>query len=265
MTVLFVTSFSPAMYAASAQPFLESFLARQRGASIVVGYEGEMPPLLRSEKIIPHALETDKFLQDWLEANRDVIPAALGGDWAGCACSRRHPRFPEKLAHELFCPGGYFNYNASLFFRKVATLRTALARARRKKLDTLVWMDCDCVIHQALSRLFLRSLLNSSDCAVLQGDRRVIEACVMIFNLKGKGGHVLDAVFEDYISGDFRKQKRWDDGNLFTRVLERRQDFVKRDLVANNGGDSKTIPLSPLAIYVEHAKGRHKKLGIFGG
>lgn len=265
MHALFVTSFSPAMYMASAKLCLESFLALQRGADIVVGYEGKMPPLLRSEKIIPHALDRDDFLQSWLLANRDIIPAALGGEWAGCACSRRHPRHPEKLAHELFCPGGYFNYNASLFFRKVATLRTALMRAVRKKTDTLVWMDCDCVIHQPMSRLFLRNLMASRDCAVLQGDRRVIEACVMIFDVRRKGGQILDAVFEAYVSGAFRRHKRWDDGNLFTRVLEQRKDLTFKDLVANNGGNSKTMPLSPLATYVEHRKGKHRKLGIFGG
>lgn len=254
--VLFVTSFSPDLYEASGRQLIESFARVGQPGRLLVCYEGGRPPL-PEPPCVGFDLDADPFLKNWLAANRDVIPEHLGGLTKICTCpdaEKRHSRH-----HVRGCHWQWMNRNASRWFRKVASLRRAAALAPAYDADLVVWLDSDVVFKRALPSATLAAWLGNYGVFVCRGHRPAVEAGVVGLALSQGGRAFVDALCREYVSRDYLKLERWDDGFVMAVLADRKVCRV-RDLVHPTKWKNKTnnvIPTTVLAPYLDHLKGRH--------
>lgn len=259
---VYVTSFSADMLAATGQRVVNSFTKSGTPGRLVVYGEG-IPVggvvVKDGKRVTVRSIDGDKFLADWLAANRDIIPDYLGGTAKPCDC----PNVQKWNAkHKFGCPRQWMNRNASRWFRKPVAVRRAAAE---EAADLLVWIDADVRFVGAVPAGFWDGLLGGSGVAYCKGHRPAVESGVVVFD-KGKGGReILSEWCDRYSSGNFRADERWDDGYQLA-VTVSRSSFPSVDLVHPSKWKGKTndvIPTTPIAAYLVHDKGTHgKRLGI---
>lgn len=267
MRVLWVTSFGPDMYRATGRNLVSTFLNSGTAGELVAFAEGmvaDPPAVPAPDRVTVRHLDGDPWLDGWLRANRDIIPRALGGAAGPCQCPTAGD--PHARDHKPRCVGQWFNKNAARWFRKVASLRLALAHAdaRKARPDALIWVDSDCVFRRKVVPAEAGRWFGSADVFYLQSARRkAIESGVIGFRTNPGGREFLSRVFRLYESGDFRAEARWDDGYIFTVVKDRGKDLKAVDLAFRTTGRAEVVPNSPLAPYLAHYKGRHGRgLGL---
>jgi hypothetical protein len=253
LRVLYVTSFAPDMYAATGVHLVESFLASRSDGEMLCCYEGaiEDKSLMERDPIRRYNLDSSEFLRSWLYANRDVIPVALGGEAERCACE-----YPDESlsTHQPHCPYGWYNKNASRWFRKIVSLEVAM----NDKPDVIVWVDSDCRFKERLPSEFWSSLFCEHSVLYHKSpDRDVIESGVIAFRMDTHGIRTLTSVIETYRTGEFRGENRWDDGYIFQQVIERHPEVPSRDLATSSSSLGFVLPSSPLAPFLDHYKGVH--------
>lgn len=252
--VLYVTSFNPELYAVSAHELLDSFIRVGQVGPLLCCYEGAKPA--RPEPNFQwHNLDTDPFLQDWLVANRDVIPEHLGGTTKMCDCPNATQRH---ATHKKGCYWQWMNRNASRWFRKVASLR----HAARQGSPYVIWLDADVVLKQAIPSQYLSDRLQRLGVLCFRGHRPAVEAGLVGFNLKTGGQIFIEKLCQRYTSRDYLKYERWDDGYQMAMLLDEKACRF-RDLVhptKHKAGRLKTnnvIPTTQFVRYIDHRKGRH--------
>ena len=249
-----VTSFSHELFVASGSSLLHSFLDVGQEGIFYVGYEGPWNNL-DSKKIFGFDLDCDAFLQDWLVANRDVIPDYLGGLAEECSCPGREERHAK---HAYRCHWQWMNRNASRWFRKVASLLLVAATSARY----VLWLDSDAYFRKAIPIDVFISWLGGKGMFYCRGHRPGVEAGVMGFDL-GRGGRIfLDTMHERYVSRAYLSDERWDDGYQIGRVLDLGFKDA-RDLVHPTQWKHVTndvIPKTVLNEYLAHRKGLHGRM-----
>jgi hypothetical protein len=259
---LYVTSFTSEMYAVTGSHLVGSFRQTGSDGTLLVCYEGPCGALLSraDERIRSYDLAASSFLSEWLDANRDIIPVALGGAASSCECGTPHE--PSDGCRPR-CPFQWFNRNASRWFRKIASLDYALAHV---PCDAIVWIDADCRFTQQLPATLWRALF--ADASVLyhrSPDRRVLESGVLAIRLDDGGRKFLTETIERFRTGRFREDARWDDGFQFQMQLQALPELAAKDLgtralAENSHGD--VLPSSPLGAYITHFKGIHRYLQV---
>lgn len=272
--ILTVTSFSPDLYQASGKRLLRSFVNVGQGGHLFIAFEKEQPDIEHSS-FINYDLSRDPFLRAWLEANKDIIPDYLGGRAPECKCPGREVRHAK---HKFGCHWQWMNRNASRFFRKVAALRSALSEAVQRKFRYILWLDSDCVFQRSISPADVSAFLKGSGYFYFRGHRPVIESGIMGFDVEGDGAKMIKCVADCFASKDFRAYDRWDDGYIWTKMVEKHKELKTADLVKSAAlkltakekqalGFKKdgtppnhVIPLTEMNKYINHCKGEHGRV-----
>ena len=135
--VLYVTSFTPDLYARTGRQLVQSFLRSDSDGKLLVCHEGRFEENLpcAPQKVMSYDLDKSDFLTAWLAANEDIIPVSLGGTAPACQCEE--PDNPWGR-HRTHCVSQWFNKNASRWFRKIVALDVAAGLAKE---GAIVWVD----------------------------------------------------------------------------------------------------------------------------
>jgi hypothetical protein len=195
------------------------------------------------ETIVPlqYDILKDQWLCTWLQENSDIIPIEFGG-----SCSKNFE---------------YYNYNASKWMRKVASLKHAV---ENYDWNILVWIDADCSILKVWDSTFVENSFDKdSICFYHQGPKREKFQYGFetgIFGVKREGVHLLLEFFEHYKS-KFRNLKRWDDGYVFRHCVKK-SNYVTNDLCSNHANLLKPLNFSVWREYVKHNKGTHRDSNV---
>ncbi len=251
--VSFCTSFNQEIFDLTGRRLIDTLLKYQPDNEIYVAYE-EMQDEFSNEKIITTDILQDELLISWLKNNKDIIPNIMGGkaDPSICHC--------ETKKHIQGCPFSYFNSRASKWFRKVVALNWA---AEQTDADILYWLDSDCLLKKHIPTEFTEEIMGSFDTLYLYGKPRKragtgVEASIIVFK---KPFTFIKDWLEFFISGEFRKEYRWDDGYIFARMILYK-DYNAKDLVSESN-QRNVVNVSPFRFYIDHYKGSHtfKALG----
>lgn len=260
MKLLFVTTSTKSMYHISGKILISSFLQHQMIGDLIYFTEDFQliePPNSRLKSL---ELSNYPFLIKWLTKFKKYIPIEFGGIYNYKLDSSSFKRYltPTKTKD--------WNYKASLWFRKVASLHYTISKF--DNYDYIVWIDNDCEIIQNMDHLFIEQLFNNKDFFYFLGKHRIkmdlgVEAGFMGFK-KPYGFIVLQLLFDYYMSGKFINEIRWDDGWLLKQImiqLQLNQKYNGNDL-ANHirlKKNSHVMDNLPYNKYIIHKKGSHWK------
>lgn len=258
MRLLCVTTFNDELFEASGRRLVRTFLRYGDAASsLLVCHEGACGSLLpASGRLLSFDLDQSRFLRDWLQAHRDIIPTNLGGLAVECDCPSRGP-FDE---HAAGCHWFWFNKNASRWFRKIVSLDAAL---QLDGFDALLWLDSDTRFKKRLPHAVVQDWFGGGSVFYFKSpQRRVMESGVLGVRLDDGGRRFLNTTIERYRSGEFRRYERWDDGFHFQTTLWEDASIRARDLATRKTGGTFVLPNSPAGSYLGHDKGLHRRARI---
>ena len=253
--ILYVTSFNERLYKATGEDMLKSFIYVKTEGDMLATYEGDVnPPSHR--KIIPYSLDDDKFLNDWLQDNADIIPTDLGGDFSG----------------EM----DKYNFRASQWFRKIAALNIALKL--KDNYEAIVFVDSDTTFTHKITEEYMLSVFGDAGMFYHLGPYREeedagIESGFIGFHMKNGGVEFLETVFSKFQDKSYRNYRRWDDSYVFYNTVKENTGLKLKDVVSffsreemmkdGAGGRGNVIPYGPFADLIHHRKGVHwQKYGI---
>ena len=270
--ILYVTSFNKKLFDVTGRAMIRSFLGAEIEGDLLVTYEDDIKDEIPdSEKISLLKLETYDFLNDWLETNRDVIPVEHGGDYKGCECDKLPASEQYNRGHVRRCPNMGFNRRACLWFRKIAAMNHALKLSEEKNYSKIVFIDSDVVFKNKITEEFMNKVFANNGFFFHLGTHRKrigtgIASGFIGFSKENRGFEFLQIVIDSFISGDYRKYDRWDDGYVFRKIWEEHPEIPSRDVVGPHSLKpfSHVVRYGMFAKYLEHDKGSHtRKYGIF--
>jgi hypothetical protein len=240
---LFVTSFNKRLYEASGYKLIESYIETEQKYPLLVCYE-ENIELKNHPNIHSYNLVDDTILSDWLESNQDSIPIELGGTYAG-----KNP----------------WNLRVSQWFRKVVSLNHAFNNYKR--VEYILWLDCDCIFKNLFSNKFIRELFGNYSLLYLKGERTKFENGFIGFNNKKHGMEIFENFFNRYIKRTYKRDQDWDDCTQLENALQTVGSHYGLDIASKNsffnGDGNNPFPKSKLRSHLEHWKGYHGRvLGI---
>jgi hypothetical protein len=255
-TVTFVTSFEPDMYRATGIHLLQSFTT----------YCPECRLLACTESLAPsdfqHAgagidtcdITENPVLTEWLKQNSSIIPRHLGGTADQCGCTKTG--FGVDEIHQRGCHYSWYNRNAARWFRKIIALDTA---SRVHPTSQLIWLDSDCRFKGRVTRDVASSWFQSADGFYFKSpQRRVLESGILGLDGSPTARTFLSMVLERFLSGEFRRDPRWDDAYQIQAVINSRSDIKMVDLAPSAYPyHAEVIAASVVGRYIEHYRGTH--------
>tara|TARA_R110002020_G_scaffold3005_8_gene13922 strand:+ start:1312 stop:2148 length:837 start_codon:yes stop_codon:yes gene_type:complete len=270
---LYVTSFNKPMFEATGKRMVMSFINAGVEGDLLITYEQEIAEEIpKADSILLFDLDSDEFLLGWLEANKDVILEEFGGEFKGCDCDKLNSSEHHMLNHVKYCPAMAFNKRACFWFRKIAAMREAMRIAKEdNRYDRVVFIDSDVVFKRGIPEQYMDSVFKGAGFFFHLGEHRAriqtgIESGFIGFSRENKGFKFLQIVIDSFVTKDFRRFDRWDDGYVFRRLWEEHPEIPSKDVVGKH-------PLKPyahvvrygaFAKYLEHEKGCHtRKHGLF--
>jgi hypothetical protein len=269
LEVCWITSFVPEMLEKSARRFLETIRKHTEG-QVHLFLErfdsGSLEPVrehLMDPRITQHDLVESRLLRVWLEANADVIPPWLGGSSPPCQCPE--PDKPKARTHRKGCHRGWWNAHASRWFRKVACLHwmKCFHDAGWFRERYLIWVDVDCYFHGDVRLVDVEEWFAGRDVFFVRARRPVLEASLVGYDMTTKGAsRTIDRLIERYTSGVFRRDERWDDSMQLQKVLGTK-GISSHDIGRGVERWGHVMGTSLAGRFLQHDKGRHKKLKIY--
>lgn len=259
MKILWATTFSADLWESSGKMLLDSFVATQTPGTLVAYVEGMDVP--ETPNVQHYRLDDNPILKTFLERNNDIIPDTLGGSVPApyCRC-RKGPFDVHSAKHRMPCVGYWFCKNASRWMRKPLAAKLASDR-HGDNFDIMMWVDADATFLKRIPPETVASWFrNRYACIYLKNRRTAIETGVFGYHWKRGGRKIAEAVLERYTSGKFRRDKRWDDCVQMERGIETAR-MPALDLANNVGPRNTVIQFSPLAEYLGHDKGKHRRTG----
>tara|TARA_A100001515_G_C4579298_1_gene212469 strand:+ start:960 stop:1796 length:837 start_codon:yes stop_codon:yes gene_type:complete len=270
---LYVTSFNKKIFKFTGKRMIDSFLhAGVEGDLLVTHEEGIAEDIQSADNIVLFDLDSDPFLHNWLDENKDIIFEEFGGTFKGCDCDKLPASKHYLKGHVRHCPGLGFNKRACFWFRKIAAMKEAMRIANEdNQYDRVVFIDSDVVFKTAITESYMDSIFKGAGFFFHLGPHRSriqtgIESGFIGFSRANKGFDFLQMVIDSFVTKDFRRFDRWDDGYVFRKVWEEHPEIPSKDVVGNH-------PLKPyahvvrygaFAKYLEHEKGSHtRKYGLF--
>lgn len=252
--ILYVTTMNKALYDKYGKSLIETCLANTDSDMLIV-YEDSIG-LVDSDRVIYHNVYDDGVLDVWLAENDDIIPVEYGGS-------------NTDIQFEIATLGQY-NYRASKWFRKVLALRAALKHYN--DYDAVVLIDVDSFFKKRLNESYVLDCFGDHDVIYHLGEWRKsqpdwsgagVESSLVGF--RGRDGVSLITLFvNEFLSGDFRRHSRWDDGFVLRKVIEANPSLNTCDVVANKPpyhvNPSHVVPIGPLGDYIEHMKGKTQSM-----
>lgn len=259
MSTVFVTSFPARLAGVSGKPLIDSYLKTGSLLPFWVYPEamtGQPMGLGTSRITVKPDLIFDPMLKNWLSAEADVIPKALGGNWEGpCTCPNKNP---HSTKHVMPCVGHWFCKHASRWFRKVVAWSRAVEATPPSM--RIVWIDADTRFSKLVTNKVVDEWFQGSDLFYLKGPQRSEwEAGVIGFS-GAKGREVVTRTRDLYLSQEYRKLCRWDDSYVVRRAAASIEGLKSVDLATRTIGHSDVVPHSKLGRYLAHMKGRHSRV-----
>ena len=263
--ILYVTSFNKKLFDVTGKAMIKSFLDTGIEGDLLVTYEDDIENEIPSlEKISLLNLETYDFLNDWLEANRDIIPVEHGGDYKGCDCDKLPASEQYNRGHLQRCPNMGFNRRASLWFRKIAAMNYALKLSEEKGYSKIVFIDSDVAFKNKITEEFMNKVFGNNGFFFHLGKHRKrigtgIESGFIGFSKEIRGYDFLNIVIDKFRTDEFKKYDRWDDGYVFRKVWEEHPEIPSRDVVGPHSLKpfSHVVRYGIFAKYLTHDKGIH--------
>jgi hypothetical protein len=253
MNVLFVTSFTPSLFAATGERLIRSFLDTKTQAAMLVCHEDFAGVArFRHRRLRTFRISRSVLLREWLAKNRDIIPTRFGGTAEGCGCPEPDNPFS---AHRPRCHNSWFNHHAARWFRKIVALEYATSL---NEYSHIVWLDCDCVFKARIPGKEVRRWFNGNAVFYLKsGARQAIESGVLGVRNTTDGRRFVAAAVDRYRSGIFRRNVRWDDGYQLHLVLRSHPYIPAIDLADGSIGGryGHVVPCSPVGPFIKHEKG----------
>ena len=148
--ITYVTTFNKTLYESTGKKMLESFCNTGQDGTMIVCYEDDIKDDIEKSfknKFLLYNLSTDKYLLDWLEENKEVIPVQFGG-----------------MATEASCLDAFkvWNFRASGWFRKIAALNYA-KKIMSRGTYSLIFVDCDCIFTKKIEQKKYFSVFANAD------------------------------------------------------------------------------------------------------
>ena len=264
--ILYLTSFSQDLFNATGKRLVDSFLQFQRQNDLLVCYENfkfnsYYESYLNEGILSSYNLSKYPFLNRWLDNNKDIIPAYMGGT----AIKSQNNKKIFKV----------WNRKASRWFRKIAAFHYAY-NTYGNKYDIIIWIDSDCYFTKTLPDNMIFEIMNNNDVFYHLGELRRnkgtgIESGFIGFK-KGKGYQILQKVFQLYQNPSFRNLERWDDGYVFRVVIDKciksklidAYDVIdENNRVTNRGKKLDCLNKGIFRDYLVHKKGVHLRMNLF--
>ncbi len=257
-----MTSFNDKLYRATGYRLLKTHRRHSIKEKLLITFEG-----LSQEEIIsdPHFLFFDlqhsAMLHQWLLKFQEYIPLNLGGKAKKCNCVIKEEK-DKWFGHKQGCPHSEWNRRASQWFRKIVSLAHALELTPKK----IIFLDCDVMFQQNITLKTWNGIFSKHGIIYHQGPYRNksgngIESGVIGFQEVGGGYDYLRNVINCFLSGEFLKYKRWDDGYIFRMILDKtpKEKLARRDMVVWERKTSHVVNLGLLRSSLRHDKGHHLK------
>jgi len=262
MSTAWVTSFSNDLYQATGKELIRSYEETNSCGKLFIAPE-RVPSLTRTKPeatglLADPADSTD--LLTWIRLNSSIIHKEFGGSWIGpCQCP--NPNDSKDKRHKPSCPNSWFCKHAVRWFRKIIALKSLLNTSYTY--SRIVWLDSDVVFNKQVTEDLVTSWFSDNDVFYFKGPKRKVwETGILGLNVP-EGVNLINKVFDYYMSGEFLKHPRWDDGYIIQQVAMSSKTTKKLDLATDASGHADVIPHSPLKDYMEHHKGTHGRgLGI---
>lgn len=256
MGVLFVTSFTPEMFAVTGTRLVRSFLNTGSEGTMLICHEGfSGEAAFKHRKLLRFDLKRAALLREWLTDNRDIIPKRFGGTAGLCNCPE--PRKPFSR-HRPRCHGYWFNQNAARWYRKIVSLDHAMQLAGYEE---IVWLDSDCVFKARVTASEVHRWFQETAVFYHKSSaRKVMESGVIGIRNTAHGNAFIAAAVERYRSREFRRDLRWDDAYQFQLALWNHPEIPAVDLAVAATGKKPyghVLPHSPVGRYIFHQKGIH--------
>lgn len=262
--ISWVTSFSPDIYDATGRDFIASAVANPLPGTLFIAPES-MPKVdgTPANAVVLPDLSISAPLQVWLRANADIIPHDKGGLWRGpCKCKR--PSGRKDQDHTMPCPGAWYCRNASRWFRKIIALKQAMSLVHDGAL--VFWLDCDTIVKQSPTEQEIGQWFASvpgappADILYMKTAKRPVWETGIV-GFRGKTGkQFLDAVLTRFITGAFRKDKRWDDSYQLMQMASLMPTAKCKDVAVTTSGHADVVPHSVYAPFFTHRKGHHSRV-----
>jgi len=259
MKVLWATTFSADLWEQSGKRLVESFSATKTPGTLVAYVEGMTLP--QAPNLVERRIDKHPVLSRFLARHRDKIPRVLGGllGKPECRCVGG-PFDVHSKKHRLPCPGFWFCKNAFRWMRKPLAARLACDEFG-DDYDVLMWVDSDASFLRTVPpEEVAKWFKGRCGCVYLKNRRSAIETGVFGYHMKLGGRKIASAVLDRYTSGAFEKDARWDDCVQMERGIK--ASGVKAcDLATKVGPNNTVIQFSPMAPYLGHDKGAHRRSG----
>ena len=247
---IFVTSSTKKMYDFSGKKMLKSFIKHQKNNKLIYCTENFKLDI-KHDNIIEYDIMNHDFLLKWLKKFEHIIPKQFGGkyDHTKDKHCRKKGLIPVKTKD--------WNYKASLWFRKVASLHYAVTNFNNYKY--IIWIDCDCVLQNEIDEQFLKYLFNNTNMFYFLGKKRKsidlgVESGFIGWN-NSNNYLFLKKLFDFYMSGKFIKVKRWDDGYIIRHLLA--TNNIKTNDVAVKSHEINVMNTKKIKKIIIHNKGIH--------
>ena len=254
MSILFVTSFNKKIYQISGVRLILSYLKFKIDSDLLITYEGNnlfLDNLIKKhERIKYYNLNNYDYLNNWLKENEDIIPTKYGGKY-------KPYQFNNEIDVKLL---NKFNMKASLWFRKIASLKYALDNYKNNY-KYIIWIDADAFFIQNLSNQYVYNIFNNTYCFYHLGLYRAIKTLCSVesglIGFKSNDGYkLLYEIIDKYNNKEFMKYERWDDGHIIGNVIID-SDIKTYDVINSILEDLNVMNFGPFKDYIKHLKGTH--------
>lgn len=142
-----------------------------------------------------------------------------------------------------------YRFHVCKFSHKVFALYGAYQQLKETH-DYIIWLDADAITYEQFSGLDF-----VEDAATLQRiDAPHSECSYMQFNLKAKGGDIIEKMYDYYVTDKVLELAGWTDCDVFDAVAK---DYRIKNLSEGIKGWH-VFPQSIVGKYIEHRKGQRK-------
>ena len=245
-----ITTFNDKLYNFSGKGLLKSIQKHLPNEKVII-YE-ELNDIKNAGEIILPEYELINIkslnkLKEMLELQNDVIPPKFGGSATktyGCK---------------------FWNKRWFGWFMKVLMAHDAICN---KNLDGfVVFVDSDIRFMKNFNDDILARLTNKKPISFFKGTRAAIESGLVVVDANHEESvKFYERYMNFFLSGDFKKLDRWDDGYVFRKIWEEHPEIPSKDVVGPHPLKpfSHVVRYGMFAKYLEHDKGSHtRRYGIF--
>lgn len=158
-------------------------------------------------------------------------------------------------------PTDDYRMDAVRFAHKVAAIHLAHMATDA---DVLIWLDADCVTHDAVTPEWLAGVLRDGDFGYLRRAMKYPECGFMMFRRNARGLAFIEAIVWQYTSDSLFEMAEWHDSYVIDQVREARETGGRLRVVSLSGHAERTHhPLinGPLGAKLDHLKGPRKVQG----